>query len=657
LEFVVLPRGVTMRVAALSVAVLFVMPAAAAAQKDAFFDALLPLSRALRGVYGDEGARILAQIETMAAALERWDAEIGATERALRAQLAGADPNTALQVHTGLAALYLDRGRFADALREFDEDLLIDPKRAAFHRLRAVVLQALNRPRNAADAFRSAWLLEPDDPQHAYHLIVRRSAQTTAAEVTRAVGTLAAVEQALTRGERARADAPFISVRPINDDAGADMVFAPAAYARAFRFLLTGELDAGMTTLREAATADPLVADAALRLEPAARGIDALRQGNLAEAIQQIEAARARAPQSAQIHRILGTAYGVSGDIPRSLQRLREAVGLDPRDERSWLALARTLDDSGNWPEAADVLRKGVATLPDSGELRWQLSIMSGRRQRTDEADLALIVEADRFVLLAGTGELHGRVASLAQAHLEYERGLTLLEQRVAVTPNNAAAHLALGRAYVDLGREAEGFAELVAALWLDPMNPDVLTAVGRLHLVAGRHPAAIEALTRAAALAPTSAEAVHALGEALTRAGKTDEGRRRLVDAERLRNEVVDTQRRLRTAGMLSLEAEVQMAERQYDRAIQTWQQVIELQGRSAVTHARLADALIAAKRLEDAASQLQLAISANGGADVHRRLADLYAAMGRLDDSARERRRYLERRLKELTEQAGAQ
>ena len=257
---------------------------------------------------------------------------------------------------------------------------------------------------------------------------------------------------------------------------------------------------------------------------------------------------------------------------------------------------------------------------------------------------------ADRVVILAGNGDFLGRVASLAQAHLDYERGIALLEQRAVLTPNNASAHLALGRAYIDEGREQEGYAELVVALWLDAANAETLTALGRLHLGAGRYPQAVAALTRAVALAPASAASVHALGEALTGAGQTVEGRRHLEEAERLRSEAVETQRRLRTAGMLALEAELHVAQGRHEQAIAAWQQVIELQGRSAATHMRLGETYAAAKRLDEAAAQLQMAITANAGPDAHRRLADLYAVMGRSDDSARERRLYTDARLMEL-------
>ncbi len=646
---------------------LIALPSTAAAQKDQFFDALLPFYKTLAGAYGDEGPQLTAQLVSLSTAMARWDATTRDAEAELRARLRGADPQIALQAHTLLASLYIERSRFTEALRELDADIRIDPRRAAFHRFKALIYQALDRPIDAATAFRAAWMIDPSDPQSSYQLLVHGSAQTTAAQHARARDTLATLERELVRGEgptRERrqgvpasgTESPFLSLRAIDDDAGGTMAFAPAAYAHAFSLLLKGELDAGMTALRDAVSMDPLVADSVLRLEPAARGIAALRQGQIAQAIASMTAALALAPDSSEVRRILATAESINGDLAAGLQHLRDAVRLNPRNERAWLSLARMLDDLGQWVDAADVLRRAVGVLPESGELRWQLSVVSGKRQRTDDADLELIATADRLVLLAGTGEWYGRIATLAQAHLDYERVIELLEQRVALTPNNATAHQALGRAYVDQGREEEGYAELVIALLLDPASAETLTTIGRLHLSAGRYSPAIEALTRAVTLAPANPESVHALGEALTRAGSADEGRQHLAEAERLRTRAVETQRRLRTAGMLALKAELHVANGEYDRAIETWQQVIEHEGRSAATHLRLADAFVAAARLGEAATQLQMAIAQNAGAHAHLRLAEVYAVMGRTDDSVRERRTYTERRLTELRERAGA-
>ena len=170
------------RVTTLVLLLLIAVPSAAApqtagAQKEAFFDALLPLYRALAGTYGDEGAQLASHVDTMAAALAGWDATIADAERELRAQLRGADPQTALQAHTVLASMYLDRGRFEDAVRELDNDLRIDPTRAVFHRLKGLALRALGRPREAADAFRAASRFDPADPQKVTRAALVRTAR------------------------------------------------------------------------------------------------------------------------------------------------------------------------------------------------------------------------------------------------------------------------------------------------------------------------------------------------------------------------------------------------------------------------------------------------------------------------------------------------
>ena len=191
-----------MLVSALLLALLAV-PSNAFAQRDAFFSALLVFYKTLGGVYGDEGPQLVAHLGAISTALERWDDEIRAAERQLRPQLNGRDAQTALQVHTLLASLYMERGRFDDALREFDEDLRIDPRRAAFHRYQGLIHQVEGRPAEAADAFRAAWLLDPADPQNAYRLLAFKSAQTTPQENERALETLASVERDVIKRKKA----------------------------------------------------------------------------------------------------------------------------------------------------------------------------------------------------------------------------------------------------------------------------------------------------------------------------------------------------------------------------------------------------------------------------------------------------------------------
>ena len=578
-------------------------------------------------------------------------------ERELRAQLRGADPQTALQAHTVLASMYLDRGRFEDARARARRGSPGSIRRApSFTASRVSPFAPSAEPREAADCLprgvaarsgRSAERLSPARPRIRSDDSVRGR--------TRARGARSPFERALVRGERERAAAPFLSLRPIDDEAAGAIAFAPAAYAPAFALLLNGQLEAGLTALRQAASNDSLVADPALRSEPAVRGIAALRQGQVGQALGQLEAALTLAPKSAQARRILGTAYWVSGDVTQSLEQLRDAVRLDPRDERAWLALSRVLDDLGEWTEAADVLRKAVAALPESGELRWQLSTISGKRQRTDEADLELMAVADRLVVIAGTGDLNGRIASLAQAHLDYDRAVALLDSACDADPQQrerapgARPRIRRSGARRRGLRRARGRA-VARSVQCRDADGDRTAAPRRRPVRGGGRDADARRGARAGRDAPTADDTRSA------RRSCARDARPRAAPVSRrlngLRTRAVELQRRLRTAGMLALEAELHRTNGEHDRAIEAWQQVLALEGRSAAAHMRLADVLVAAKRMDEAAAQLVMAIGANGGAEAHRRLALVYAAMGRADESARERRLYTEERLRELRE-----
>jgi Flp pilus assembly protein TadD len=95
--------------------------------------------------------------------------------------------------------------------------------------------------------------------------------------------------------------------------------------------------------------------------------------------------------------------------------------------------------------------------------------------------------------------------------------------------------------------------AEFMAALRIDPRDPDAHLGVGQIHLNAGRNAEAVDALRRATELKPDSTDAAYALATALTRLGRPGEAapyferveqaqRQRLAD--RRRQLLLDIQR-----------------------------------------------------------------------------------------------------------------
>ena len=104
----------------------------------------------------------------------------------------------------------------------------------------------------------------------------------------------------------------------------------------------------------------------------------------------------------------------------------------------------------------------------------------------------------------------------------------------------------------------------------------------------------------------------------------------------------------------MLTTTAELHMPKGEYEVAIDVFKQAIAVR-RDRVSPLRLADALIKAGRLEDAAALLQNATSTNARPETYRRLADVYAALGRAEQSAAARQISVEKRLQELATGAG--
>ena len=109
-------------------------------RKQAFVGALRQLTVALAGTFGDEGTRVQSSIESMELALDEWDRSILAFE----VQLRQADRPAGF--HMALGAVYLDRNRLDDALREFVEASRLDTMRADAHTFQALSSALLNKP-------------------------------------------------------------------------------------------------------------------------------------------------------------------------------------------------------------------------------------------------------------------------------------------------------------------------------------------------------------------------------------------------------------------------------------------------------------------------------------------------------------------------------
>jgi tetratricopeptide (TPR) repeat protein len=504
--------------------------------KDAFVEGLTQLINAVDGTFGDEGPALQAAVEAMTRGLAEWDERITWVESGFREDVAKAAPPAAARMRGTLGTVYLERGRVDDALAQFAAAAELDPSLAQVHVFRGLAYERANRSAEARDAYRAAWKSKPEEPAAAY--LVLRTDPTSSAALT-ALST--AVGR---RAESTNASSDGFPVADLLDDASAMVpLFAPAAYGQAFTLIRQGKYDEALRALKEAVAADPLVTDEGLRLEESKQVSAAMQQANWAGALALLPEALKRSPQSAELHRLYARVLSVAGQQDKSATQLREAVRLNPRDERSRIALADVQVVSREADAALETLRGTIRDLPESGEAHWQLGRIA---QALGDADAVRSFErAATKPVVAGLARLYAIIGQSYHAQFDLDGAARAYRQRVEIAPNDRDAHFDLAEVYRGQDKLDEARVEYLAAALIDPTHAKTFGMLGQVEAAAGRDEEAVAMLRRAVTLNAGLLEVRYALSRALLRLGRTEEAQQELRAFEAAQAKAMDEQRR----------------------------------------------------------------------------------------------------------------
>jgi len=476
------------------------------------------LLEAAAGEFGDEGRYVAAAIDAMARAMVDWDAAIGRAEAGLAADAATAPPPVVARMRAALAAVYVERGRFAPALDQLEQSTRLDPELAEAHLLKGLVLERLGRADAAVVAYRAAWQRKPQSLAPAY-----RVALAPAGPDADRAAAAAAVNELLAVAASAAGQRPLVfPTDAFLDDSGSKAPVLPLArYAPAFALIAQGRYDEAVASFRMAAASDPLMQAAADSPDTLAAA-GALRAGDSAGAIERLTTIIATHPSAAEAHRILGLAYHAGGDREQALAQFGEAIRLDPMDERARVGLSALLAQAGRSQEARIALRDAVRQIPASGQAQWRLGQLALEAGDWPEA-IAAFEQAAARGPLAGAGVLYVTLGRVYNQLPDLDGAARAYRARVVALPHDGAAHLDLGGVYRAAGRVDEALVEFLAAAVLDPASASARAGAGQLLAAAGRDTDAVALLERAVALDPRHRESRYALSRALTRLGRTD--------------------------------------------------------------------------------------------------------------------------------------
>ena len=575
------------------------LPVRAGAQRTAFVQALLELTSAAEGTYGDEGAHIKPAIERLSATLAGWDRDIAAAEAALQTATPNAPPATIVNMRLSLARAYAERGRLMAALSELAAAGRLDPRRADVHLLRGLVLSASASHAEAIEALQRAHALEPDNIAAAYFLFREASIADNTTLVQEAAAALRARYKQVLGTAPVKNATPFMGVALLQASAAGPPVIPSAAYRQAYGRLLRGEYEAAIAEFRKAAAADPLVSDPAAGSTALTSAVAALRQGRLADARFILDRSGLQ-KDSSEAHRVLGLVYWADSQYDKSIEELNAAISRAPHNERARVALSRVYASAGRDADAERTLQETLQVLSDSALAHWWLA--TGYERVNRFADAQQEFERAAAAAIAGESQLYAAVGRLASGAADFSGAVAAFTRALAASPNDASLHKLRAIALTHLDRPDEAFAEFVTALVIDPADGEAHAGIGQIHLNAGRDAEALDAFRRALAVAPGSSETRYAMATALARLGKKEEAAEHFARVEQAQRQMLSDRRRTLSYDVLKEEAALRASEGRFDTAIELYEKAIALGAEPAV-YGQLATLYARVGRSPDAA------------------------------------------------------
>jgi tetratricopeptide (TPR) repeat protein len=428
-----------------------------------------------------------ASLEVMTRALEQWDASLRSSEQIFAANLPGSPAAAAARMHVAIGAAFLDRGRVADALREFTVGGSLDPGRADVFTFQAVAYdQLLHDYARAAAAYRQAAALDPLSPARAYQLA--RALDKTGNRYE----ALAAYQSVLRlwrrdAGERVPIgiDTPFIQLGLVQERPGAEPFFPPAQYAEGFARLQRGDYRGAVDLFTTALGASPPSGDepspgqtryrlgreyqrqnrtlealaeyeAALRLNPLVGANRLLQMIGALQAAQQnfdaaLQAYSTRVDimlNDADAHRLLGYLYARLDRRDEALAEFAVALTIVPATPDVHVAMSqlhlKNGDEKSELGAAAEAARRAIAMNPSNKQAHYSLATALMRLDRPDEAkpefEAFERLQKEDTAASARQMTINGlrREAAGYLASGEYDRAVAALQKALELVPDNA---------------------------------------------------------------------------------------------------------------------------------------------------------------------------------------------------------------------------
>ena len=244
--------------------------------------------------------------------------------------------------------------------------------------------------------------------------------------------------------------------------------------------------------------------------DPAAQA--AYDQKDYKTSVQLLEDQLKKNPNDAEAMILLGSAYRQLGDLAKSEEVLKKAVGLKGKDPQALLEYGNTLLALKKFKEAEEVFQKGVSTNKRTDEFFNALGLAQFGQGQGNKAELSYRQAIQKNPNVAA---YHKNLGDVNMASQIYTIAANSYKTALKLDSTNVEVRHLLARAYILNKSYNEAVAELQTVLKLDPGYAKAYQDLGKLYIFSAKNAGdsshyqkAVEALSKYTQLDPKNAEA-----------------------------------------------------------------------------------------------------------------------------------------------------
>lgn len=260
-------------------------------------------------------------------------------------------------------------------------------------------------------------------------------------------------------------------------------------------------------------------------------------QGNYQQAIESLSVSYGKFPQTSAEYklavRMQGLSHYVLGHLKDAIPFLEKVTEWEPNNNEFGYALGvcyiQTRQPDKSRQSFANLF--GVTTNSAAAYLLNAQMLIRQQFEETAEIELNKALELDPKL-----PQVRSLLGEMAIYRAELDKGIDLLKQEIALNPANSMAYYRLGEALTRQLKWDEAIAPLQKSIWINPFFSGPYIVLGKVYFKKQDLGNALNLLQRSVAIDPKNFGAHYLLGQVLQQAGKTEEAKAEFALAEQLR-------------------------------------------------------------------------------------------------------------------------